>query len=74
MPLNGASSSGTEPPKNGDLTVCIYCSAILMFVNDDKFYLLNLEDIKQLSIEEKIAVMQALRVVRHVQKLRHDLG
>lgn len=30
-PADGAAAEGTEPPEEGDFSVCVYCSAVLRF-------------------------------------------
>lgn len=61
------STQGEATPSPGDLSVCVYCAAVLEFADDLRLTLMTQEQVDALEPEIRAAVTSARSVVRLVK-------
>lgn len=70
--LTGATSIGSDNvPKHGDVTVCVYCAALLHFVGVGELVTLermNLQQISALDQETQSTLLRAVRAIEFTMK------
>ncbi|TXH11785.1 MAG: hypothetical protein E6R04_00725 [Spirochaetes bacterium] len=59
------SDAEQEPPKPGDITICLNCAAVLSFDKDTNQVLMSSEDFEKLQEEEKTHVLKLVSAIKN---------